>query len=79
MMGGSCIISRRLAPELAGQIAAVLRAGSANSVPVMRSASSLLVFDARQLQKFGVSESLIPPGSRLRFRTLTLWEAHSKC
>jgi PAS domain S-box-containing protein len=42
----------------------------------MRSASSLLVFDARQLQKFGVSESLIPPGSRLRFRTLTLWEAY---
>jgi len=78
MMGGSCIISRRLAPELAGQIAAVLRAGSANSVPVIRSASSLLVFDARQLQKFGVSESLIPPGSRLRYRTLTLWEAHSQ-
>ena len=78
MMGGSCIISRRLAPELAGQIAAVLRAGSADSVPVIRSASSLLVFDARQLQKFGVSESLIPPGSRLRYRTLTLWEAHSQ-
>ena len=38
MVGGSCIISRTLAPELAGQIAAVLRAGSANSVPVMRSA-----------------------------------------
>ena len=61
---------------MAGQIAAVLRAGSANDVPVIRSASSLLVFDARQLQKFGVSESLIPPGSRLRFRTLTLWEAY---
>jgi PAS domain S-box-containing protein len=78
MLGGSCIIGRKLVPELAGQIAAVLRAGSANSVPVIRSASSLLVFDARQLQKFGVSESLIPPGSRLRFRTLTLWEAHSQ-
>jgi PAS domain S-box-containing protein len=76
MMGGSCIISRKLVPELADQIAAVLRAGSANSVPVIRSASSLLVFDARQLQRFGVSESLIPPGSRLRYRTLTLWEAH---
>jgi len=76
MLGGSCIIGRRLVPELAGQIAAVLRAGSANSVPVIQSQSSLLTFDARQLQKFGVSESLIPPGSRLRFRTLTLWEAY---
>jgi PAS domain S-box-containing protein len=76
MLGGSCIIGRKLVPELAGQITAVLRAGSANSVPVIPSQSSLLVFDARQLQKFGVSESLIPPGSRLRFRTLTLWEAY---
>jgi len=65
-----------IGPELAGQITAVLRAGSANSVPVIPSQSSLLVFDARQLQKFGVSESLIPPGSRLRYRTPTLWEAY---
>jgi PAS domain S-box-containing protein len=76
MLGGSCIIGRKLVPELAGQITAVLRAGSANSVPVIPSQSSLLVFDARQLQKFGVSESLIPPGSRLRYRTPTLWEAY---
>jgi PAS domain S-box-containing protein len=76
MLGGSCIIGRKLVPELAGQIAAVLRAGSASSVPVIPSQSSLLVFDARQLQKFGVSESLIPPGSRLRYRTPTLWEAY---
>jgi PAS domain S-box-containing protein len=76
MLGGSCIIGRKLVPELAGQIAAVLRAGSANSVPVIPSQSSQLVFDARQLQKFGVSESLIPPDSRLRFRTPTLWQAY---
>jgi PAS domain S-box-containing protein len=76
MMGGSCIIGRKLVPELAGQIAAVLRAGSANSVPVIRSESSQLVFDARQSQKFSVSESLIPPDSRLRFRTPTLWQAY---
>ena len=76
MLGGSCIVSRKLAAELASQIAAVLRTGSANSVPVIPSQSSQLVFDARQLQKYGVSESLIPPGSRVRFRTPTLWEAY---
>jgi PAS domain S-box-containing protein len=76
MLGGSCIIGRKLVPELASQITAVLRTGSANSVPVIPSQSSLLVFDARLLQKFGVSESLIPPGSRLRYHTPTLWEAY---
>ena len=76
MAGGSCIASRTLAAEAGNQIAAVVRAGSANSVPVVRSASSQLVFDARQLQKYGLSESLIPPGSRVRFRTPTLWEAY---
>jgi PAS domain S-box-containing protein len=76
MLGGSCIISRTLVAEVADQITAVVRAGSANSVPVIRSASSQLVFDARQLQKYGVSERLIPPGSRVRFRTPTLWQAY---
>ena len=76
MMGGSCIISRKLAPEVAGQIAAVVRAGSANSVPVIQSQSSLLAFDARLMQKFGLSEKLIPPGSRVRSHMPTLWEAY---
>jgi PAS domain S-box-containing protein len=76
MMGGSCIISRKLAPEVAGQIVAVVRAGSANSVPVIQSQSSVLTFDARLMQKYGLSEKLIPPGSRVRSHMPTLWEAY---
>ena len=76
MVGGSCIGGRRLAAEVAGQIANVLRAGNASSVPVIRSASSQLVFDAREFQKYGLNESLLPPGSRVRFHTPTLWEAY---
>ena len=76
MLGGSCIASRKLAAETADQIATVLRTGSADSVPVIRSTSSQLVFDARQLQKYGLNESLIPQGGRVRFHTPTLWEAY---
>jgi PAS domain S-box-containing protein len=76
MVGGSCIVSRKLATEVADQIAAILRAGSANSVPVIRSVSSQLVFDERQVQKYGLNESLISSGSRVRFHTPTLWEAY---
>jgi PAS domain S-box-containing protein len=76
MVGGSCIGGRKLAAEVAGQIANVLRTGNASSVPVIRSASSQLVFDAREFQKYGLNESLLPPGSRVRFHTPTLWEAY---
>jgi PAS domain S-box-containing protein len=76
MAGGSCIIYRSLAAEAAGQIAAVIRAGSATSVPMLPSASSQLVFDARLLHKFGLSEKRLPPGSEVRFHTPSLWEAH---
>ena len=76
MAGGSCIDNRKLAAEVADQIAAVIHAGSASAVPVMRSESSQLVFDGRQLQKYGLSKKLIPPGSTVRFHTPTLWEAY---
>jgi PAS domain S-box-containing protein len=74
--GGSCIIYKVLAAEVAGQIVAVVRAGSATSVPRLPSASSQFVFDARQLHKFGLSEKQLPPGSEVRSHTPSLWEAH---
>ena len=74
--GGSCIFYRMLAAEVAGQIAAVVRAGNATAVPMLRSTSSQLVFDAQQLHKFGLSEKRLPPGSEVRFHTPGLWEAH---
>jgi signal transduction histidine kinase len=35
-----------------------------------------LAFDARQLQRFGIPESSLPPGSRIEFRTPSLWRDH---
>ena len=34
------------------------------------------VFDWRQLQRFGISESRLPPGSEVRFREFSLWERY---
>ncbi len=34
------------------------------------------VFDWRQLQSFGISESRLPPGSEVRFREFSLWERY---
>ena len=34
------------------------------------------MFDWRQLQRFGISESRLPPGSEVRFREFGLWERY---
>jgi len=34
------------------------------------------VFDWRQLQRWGVSESALPPGSEIRFREPTVWDQY---
>ncbi len=33
-------------------------------------------FDWRQMQRWGISESRLPPGSEIHFRTLTAWEQY---
>jgi C4-dicarboxylate-specific signal transduction histidine kinase len=36
------------------------------------------IFDWRQMQRWGISESNLPPGSELRFRDLTIWSQYRK-
>ena len=35
------------------------------------------VFDWREMQRWGISESRLPPGSKIRFRNPTAWEQYS--
>src|SRR6185437_6272665 len=34
------------------------------------------MFDWRQLQRWGIDENLLPPGSTIRFRELTMWQQY---
>ena len=43
-------------------------------VPVVQFASP--IFDWRQMQRWGISESSLPPGSKIYFRDPTLWEQY---
>ncbi len=76
MVGGMCINRGMLNEEIASQIAAVIRAGNASSVPVAKDQSSRFVFDWRQLQKYGLNAQRLPPNSEGRFRPPTLWQAY---
>jgi PAS domain S-box-containing protein len=76
VVGGMCINPSGVSSEIASQIAAVVRAGNAGSVPIARDQSSRFVFDWRQLQKYGLKAAQLPPDSEGRNRPPTLWQAY---
>src|SRR5262249_58285809 len=56
----------------------ILDGEDASKIPVTRVDFTKPVFDWRQLQRFGVSESRLPPGSEIRFRQPGLWEQYRR-
>ena len=47
----------------------------AENIPV-ESAATVLEFDWRELQRWGISESQLPPGSVIRFKDVTFWNQY---
>jgi formate hydrogenlyase transcriptional activator len=54
----------------------ILDGEDASKIPVTTGDFTRPVFDWRQLQRFGISESRLPPGSEIRFRSLSVWERY---
>src|SRR4029453_13295789 len=48
----------------------------ASKMPVTAGDFTRPVFDWRKLQRFGISESRLPPGSDIRFRSPSVWEQY---
>jgi signal transduction histidine kinase len=70
-----------LSPKLVGQEAAalalrVLGGEDASTIPVTASSSPHPVFDWRQLERWGIGESRLPPRSEVRFRAPGIWEVY---
>ena len=51
----------------------ILDGEAPSKIPVVRGDFTIPVFDWRQLQRFGISESRLPAGSEVRFREFSLW------
>ena len=64
----------RRAADAAIRILGGEKAGSINVPPIEFSAPK---YDWRQLQRWNISESRLPPGSEILFREPTLWELYS--
>jgi signal transduction histidine kinase len=71
-----------VSPAGIGRVAArfalrILDGESASNIPITNSEEILRpVFDWRQLQRWGISESRLPVGSEVRFRSPTAWEQY---
>jgi signal transduction histidine kinase len=70
-----------LQPDSVGQEAArlagrVLDGEDASNIPVTTNNVNKPVFDWRELQRWNISESRLPPGSEIRFRHQSVWEQY---
>jgi len=54
----------------------ILNGESASEIPVDNNLATKLIFDWRQLQRWGISESRLPTGSEIRFRVPGIWEQY---
>jgi signal transduction histidine kinase len=80
-LGHGAIGGFLMTPSLIGKEAAqlalrILDGESASNIPVSTGNVVRPVFDWRQMQRWGISASSLPPGSEIRFRDPTAWEQY---
>jgi len=54
----------------------ILNGEDVTNIPISVGDYNKSMFDWRQLQRFGISENSLPPGSEIRYRTLSLWDQY---
>ncbi len=67
--------------ELIGQTAAqavleILAGQKPADHPVIRAASNTLMFDWRELKRWGIDEHNLPSGSKIEYKEMTVWELY---
>ena len=75
-IGGYVLTPEALGREGANLALRILDGESVADNPIVLSNSVKPIFDWRELQKWNVRETDLPPGSEIRFRDPTLWEQY---
>ena len=76
IVGGAMVDNERSGREAARLAVRLLSGEPPSSLPLYELRTTRPVFDARQLDRWGLSEDRLPPGSQVLFRTPTLWREH---
>ncbi len=82
-MGSGILGGELVSMEASGKVAAdlglrVLRGEAPASIPLVPDAGLAPMFDWRQMQRWGITERGLPPGSIVLFRTPTIWQEHGR-
>ena len=75
-IGGYIAVPSAIGQGAAVQVLRILQGERAAAIPVSEGNFVKPVFDWRQLQRWGISESRLPRDSEIRFRELTAWERY---
>lgn len=75
IVGGSLISLEQLGTGAATIGARILAGERPQDIPPQRVAN-VLMFDSRELKRWGISEESLPPGSLVLFRTLSFWDQY---
>ena len=75
-VGGFVLIPSALGQEAARLALRILDGESASNISITTANVVRPVFDWRQLQRWGVGEDRLPPGSEIRFRDPPLWQRY---
>jgi signal transduction histidine kinase len=74
--GGWAVMPSLMGREAAQLVLRIFQGEDVSRMPIAASEASGMVFDWRQLQRWGITEAQLPPGSDVRFRTPTVWDQY---
>lgn len=76
---GGVLLSMELAGKASAQLGVrILKGESAAAIPLVPDTGAAPMFDWRQVKRWGIPNRDLPPGSLVRFRKLSLWDAYWK-
>lgn len=76
---GGILLSMGLSGRASAELGLKVLGGTpASAIPILPDTGAAPMFDWRELQRFGIRERNLPPGSDVRFRKVGLWEAYWK-
>ena len=78
IVGGRLYQSERVGKEAADIAVRILRGEPASGIPPILLERLAPRYDSRELQRWKISEKLLPPGSTVLFREPTVWDRYRK-
>ena len=75
-VGGFLLTAKSVGEDTGKLVLRVLNGESASNIPIHAGGVVKPIFDWRQLQRWGIDEASLPPGSEIRFRELSVWEQY---